>query len=852
VGILSPPTFLEQLQHVAQVVTPVQIPAELQRPEYRFCIAGWPAGKLAAKARTCTTEADADSTLKGMKMPRGKSWQEPGLTWDDAQLQRWIKAGGNYGTIAGSTWQVDGHGARLVLLDLDNPPALVQAGLGFDADLPNTTLKVKTGRADPPGQHVYLLSDIDSTKAHYEIPGICHFKFYASQCIGPGSLHPSGRRYELVDHSTPTWVDGEVLTSVILDIIRAFQPDKVNDAKSWLNVAPSHGTSPDPQKKKAEQAARLEEIKKDQLKKKQQREAQSEIAYIALQSRIANGGDVQALDHDLAGKSGHLERLFQRITHDDRLNPCLCRLTASLPACRRFEAAIGGPQGKPGEGEHALRLAWATALVKAGYTDDEIHMLAQHFDDYTESRTQQQLASIRSYVDDGGDYHPCKTLTAYIPADWCRGCRWTPPKDSDGKVIAQADITLSPVGSDPDVDARARQIIDAGEVPEFWVKVYHRRHHGDDDIPISMLAANLTANIDNANGIAVLQVSGESGDGKSHAVATTAQQMGHWCDFSGLSPMALLYHAGETVHAGMMIVMDDNRPNDQQADIIKRAQTQFKTGYKYKTVIKGKPVELQMPPGVQILTTEVDAEAEDQQLNRTVLHEAIGSLTKDQQIIDSTLNRLESGDLPESDPDIMVCRAALDQLKSMRYVVTIPDAKKRIRWKERSKDRANLRNFNIFIDWILAFAVMRWPLRPHRVAPDGVMHLEANRDDFMSALALYGVVNRAMKTKLTQKEQDLLKAVREAGGRLARKDAMIKLGISKGRLSHLIHGKNGQSGLLAKVPGFYVEDTTETEAVPETYSTRLVRKKYLRLVGIGDAQTLVTDGAGLVAEWIEG
>lgn len=47
--------------------------------------------------------------------------------------------------------------------------------------------------------------------------------------------------------------------------------------------------------------------------------------------------------------------------------------------------------------------------------EDNPSALAQHFDDYTESMTQQQLECVKEYVAQSGDYHPCKTLKSYIP-----------------------------------------------------------------------------------------------------------------------------------------------------------------------------------------------------------------------------------------------------------------------------------------------------------------------------------------------------------------------------------------------------------------------------------------------------
>jgi hypothetical protein len=758
-----------------------------------------------------------------------------------------MSLGGNFGIIAGSLHEYEGLQARLFILDADDTQALAQTG--FQDDLPKDTLRVKTGRQIPPGEHVYFISDIGSTKAHYELPGICHFKFYGSQCVGPNSLHPSGRRYELIDARLPAYVDEDVLKRAIITTTQVLCPDKVEVVRDMLGVKVTpRGMS------SAEKTARLEavvrEAKLARIKKIQQQEAAAEEAYKALKATKA----AQDGQQPVSNENGALKPGLGDILLDEKINPCLRKLTAALAnrQVARFEQAIGY-EGKRGEGEHALRLAWATALVKAGYDDDQIQAICQNFDDYTASRTQQQLDSVRQYVAAGGDYHPCATLRSYIPSAWCQGCRWVPP---NGDTVTNSRVVEGNKPPNPEIEAQAKATIEAGQFPEFWIKVFLRRHNGDTHVALAMLAANLTANISNSHGIAVLQVAGDSGDGKSHAVQTVAEQMGKWCDISGLSPMALLYHAGKTVHAGMMCVLDDNRPDDRQGDIIKRAQTQFKTGYRYKTIVKGKAIELQMPPGVQLLTTEVDADSEDQVLNRTLLLEVKGSPEKDLAIIEADLCRLETGEQPLEDPDIFVCRAGFDMLKAKTYVVTIPQAKKRIKWLERNKDqRANLRNYNIFVDLILAYAVMRWPKRSYHEDEAGILHVEATRQDFMDALALYHAVHRQMKTKLTSKELELLTLVKDHGGRILREDAQNGMGISRQRLDALCRGKNGQGGLLGKYPGFYIEEATENEAEvgrgAGDYNTRHVKKKYLCLTNIDLGQAHV-DGSSMAAEWVEG
>lgn len=824
-------TSLDQLKQLADQVTPVSIPECFQRPEFRFCRVGYTKTRLQrkiAKIEAMTgpeAQQTAESALGEFKVPRGKGWQkeadEPQAegwhTHDSDHLLKWISAGGNYGVCAGSEVGGDGVPVRLFLLDADDFAAWERSGF-FDT----VTTRTRVGRSSTDNKrHYYYWTDLVSVKAHEELPNLGHLKFFASQVVGPGSLHPSGTRYTLADPSAPAFIDAETLKEAILAATNAMTPSVLDKVRACFGVKPNHAGRLKKNVEHLEEKAR--QAKVERVKKMQRQEAQAQS--------IPDHTGTSTVTDLLAG-----------IRADERINPCLRRMSEDI---QKKAQHFGGETG------HYMRRAWAVALIKSGYSDRDIHQLAEHFSDYTATRTQQQLDSIRSWVTEkGGNYYPCKEIGAHLPPETCQGCSWKPPERTQN--AGQDTTTNDNTTQAPEITAKAADIVNSGRFIEHWTEVYHRRHNGDSHIAVAMPAANLTANIINSHGIAVVQVAGESGDGKSHAVEAAAEQMGRWCDISGLSPKALLYHGGKTVVEGMMVVLDDNRPDETQADIVKRNQTRYKTGYKYKTVINGKPVVLQMPPGVQLLTTEVDADSEDQVLNRTLLLEVAGNLEKDLKIIAADLKSLETGERPLDDPDICICQAAFDLLKSKSYVVTIPGGESRITWCERGKDkRANLRNYNIFRDLILAYAVMRWPLRPYQEEND-VVHVEATRQDFMDALALYHTVHKQMKTKLGSREIEVLNYVSKKGGRVSREDVMRNLRLSKVRLTQLVRGKNGQSGLLGKVAGFYIEKATESKSMSggEGYYDPKINRQYLCLSDTAVYQADLSSTA-LAATWTD-
>jgi len=225
-------TYLEQLAQVAALVHPVVIPDCLQRPEYQFCKVGWTQSRLKRAIRSVKSNATAKRILKQFKWHRGTGWQINTYSYSDPDLNEWIKAGGNYGIVAGGVWEHDGKQVRLFIHDADDLAAWKDAGF-FD-NLPFKTLKVTS--SSPNKRHTYLLSDIQSSKAHIGLPGMGHFKFYASQCVAPGSLHPSGIRYEVIDNHQPAFVDAEILAVAILQATKTLCPNKQASNAHFLSL----------------------------------------------------------------------------------------------------------------------------------------------------------------------------------------------------------------------------------------------------------------------------------------------------------------------------------------------------------------------------------------------------------------------------------------------------------------------------------------------------------------------------------------------------------------------------------------------------------------------------------------
>jgi len=406
--------------------------------------------------------------------------------------------------------------------------------------------------------------------------------------------------------------------------------------------------------------------------------------------------------------------------------------------------------------------------------------------------------------------------------------------------------------TDTDIEARAQELIDTGKFMDFWTKTYHRQHIGDDAIAIEMPCANLTYNIKNSTGISTIQITGESGNGKSHGAILVGKMMGRYCETEGMSPMALLYLAKDgLVEPGTVRILDDNRGNTGQWDIIKRNSTEFRTGYKYSTVINQKAVTMQLPAGLTIITTEVNAESEEEVLNRTDPIEVSGNLEKDESIMEADSRRLYD-DKAETDigNDIAICQRCWEMLKANTYIAVLPAGVK-IDWRERDdKGRVNHRNRHLMEDLMMALAAINYKQRDHTVLDDGTIRVVINKEDFDTARELYRAKSKQIVTKLTAKER-LVVNYTAGHKRVLKSQVEQDLKITSDRMSQLLHGKksNGTKtmGIADKVIGFEVEYINEPV---ESQKGQLgnARRCYLKYSGkpISESEEITWP-----AQWVE-
>ncbi len=154
--------------------------------------------------------------LNGRKKPEGKRWStEANYPFNHPVIVGYLTEGHNYGILTGI--------GGLVVLDVDDITRL--EALGIIEKLPET-FTVRTGRG---GLHFYLhcpslqdkiiledpeLKDLEGDPLH-----LGELQALGQQVVGPGSIHPNGNRYEVIN-------DMSIATIAKDDLLKILSPLK--------------------------------------------------------------------------------------------------------------------------------------------------------------------------------------------------------------------------------------------------------------------------------------------------------------------------------------------------------------------------------------------------------------------------------------------------------------------------------------------------------------------------------------------------------------------------------------------------------------------------------------------------
>lgn len=383
-------------------------------------------------------------------------------------------------------------------------------------------------------------------------------------------------------------------------------------------------------------------------------------------------------------------------------------------------------------------------------------------------------------------------------------------------------------GITPEIKTKAMEILKTGSPVQFFLNVYNKIHIGDRDLG-QLLIYCTGSQINTTSSGLHPKLSGESGMGKSDAVETYLHCLPK-CAYvrTSLSSKAIFYH---NIKPGTIIFLDDYKQNDDLDAIIKQTSSRFHEPYQHMTVDKDREGQIMLaPPEIVWAITSVDTSQDIQVLNRQVGLDVDSSDDQTRAVIEHLLKQAGEGEerFPITE-EVLICRAMVLELKKHMFKVAIPYWQ-RIKWM----DLSSRRNPSIFLDLIRANAV--WHFMQRTAREDDF--IEATEQDFEDAKALY--VGRAdtLIDKLSKSERRLAEAIIANHGEMYRDEAADKLKVSVNRISQLVHGENGKTGLLQKLPGFNAEKVMLKDDVRNVSKLMLTLVGYDRFKGMDAIVTL--------------
>jgi len=164
------------------------------------------------------------------KVLAGEPTRLTNYAYNDPILIQHLRGGGNYGIINGT-----GPDGGLCTLDADNLSRLREL-CAIDS-LPDTmeTGRMVDGKPRPDHRHYHFLSDLsgkfplvdpdkDSNDPDRNLGDIRNTGGF--QVVGPGSLHPSGQRYEVIEDRPLARIDGGVLLEILTPVLEKSKLDQ--------------------------------------------------------------------------------------------------------------------------------------------------------------------------------------------------------------------------------------------------------------------------------------------------------------------------------------------------------------------------------------------------------------------------------------------------------------------------------------------------------------------------------------------------------------------------------------------------------------------------------------------------
>jgi len=477
----------------------------------------------------------------------------------------------------------------------------------------------------------------------------------------------------------------------------------------------------------------------------------------------------------------------------------------------------------------------ALMMKKCGYTWESSEAVVQKYfkkcTDLTKAQIEKRLADVKNTATEYEYNFSCREFKEIFGKEYCtfNKCPISAKVDkakADKERAKIATETNPQTNNEADsIIQKTNEIMEKGDPVKFLLDTHQKTHVGDENLAMSLLVSIGCQSVKNSDGIHP-KVSGESGKGKTHCCRAMARLIPkEWRCETTLSDKAIYYIK---MRPASVVFSDDTVLSETLEGIIKRATSNFQEGDAYQTVdAQRNPLTLNVPPRITWWLTSVDDNQSLQLLNRQFGGGVDDSNKQDKKVMDFQIQQAMRGEepFPETE-DTKICQEILRNVKSQLFKVKIPFIAS-LKWY----DTENRRNLPVFLDIIKSLAVLRYKQRPIN---DG--YLIAMPQDYFDARDLYCSRAENQKLKLSDGEKKICEYLRDVG-EASTTTLCNFLKISYGRLSQIMGGKDGKSGLLEKVKGMTVERVSEKE------DTKTTHKKMYALSGFN-----VFDSLGYIVE----
>src|SRR5664280_2090394 len=392
--------------------------------------------------------------------------------------------------------------------------------------------------------------------------------------------------------------------------------------------------------------------------------------------------------------------------------------------------------------------------------------------------------------------------------DWIRKSQY-----DIAKVLVGRDIVYNPSeykkkdnGETPEdrvkkypeqIQEYAYKLLKEGDPFKFILETWNLRHVGDKNLGENCLCSAASTFILNSDMGLHIKPSGESGKGKSDAMQEILKLLpAHKYITGSLSGKALFYDPN--LKSGTIIYSDDAFLTNDLIATIKQSTSKFQERTIHRTVKNQTFATYPIPERCCYWFSSVDGISDEQLANRFLNADVDGSREQDLRV-EQHIKDKESIVFSPVDDDVLICQCIFDILDIKRYDIRIPFTKA-IVWRN-AENRRNLQKFLDIIRAVTFFNVFQ-----REEISDSYM---AEYEDFERALDIYVGTSKNNATNLTALEIKVFKFIADGNeykdGKITKlnqvtiKELINHLKVSRGRVHHILHGKDGNGGILAKV-----------------------------------------------------